>query len=577
MHKGDASHSGTGGWLNHNVSDKEILRVENLSIDIVASDGRIVSPVREISFSVPERRVTAIVGESGSGKTLTALAVMGLLPTGQMRMAPGSKIYFRDRNLVGLPEQAMCSLRGKEIAMIFQDAGACLNPILTVGEQIVEPLMQHLGLSRRDAINRAIDLLNEVGIPSPAMRAKAYPHELSGGQQQRVMIAMAISCEPKLLIADEPTSALDVTVQRQILDLIARLQREHALSVIFITHDLGVVAEIADRVVVMRQGTIKEQGDKDEVLFSPSDPYTQALIASRVRIGEKRRAVSAERIEIMAQTEDIRIAPINDAKDVLLEAKNLRKNYCLRLGFWHKHILQAVKGVSFSIGRGETLGIVGESGSGKTTLAMMLVRLIDATDGSVFLEGQEVLSIPSGSFRPLRRRIQIVFQNPYASLNPRWCIRRALTEPMKLYGLGADENEREEKAARLLEKVGLSRGDLDKYPHQFSGGERQRIAIARCLTVEPEILICDECVSALDVSVQVQVLDLLRDLQDELGMSYIFISHDLAVIRHIANRVMVMHNGEVVETAETESFYAAPEHPYSRQLLSAMPKVAHWM
>ena len=265
MHRGD--------WLNHNVSDKAILRVENLSIDIVASDGRIVSPVREISFSAPEGRVTAIVGESGSGKTLTALAVMGLLPKGQIRVSPGSNIYFKERNLVGLPEQEICNLRGKEIAMVFQDAGACLNPVLPVGKQVVEPLMQHLGLSKREAHNRAIDLLDEVGIPSPAMRAKAYPHELSGGQQQRVMIAMAISCEPKLLIADEPTSALDVTVQRQILDLIARLQREHALSIVFITHDLGVVAEIADRVVVMRQGVIKEQGSKDEVLFSPTDCF----------------------------------------------------------------------------------------------------------------------------------------------------------------------------------------------------------------------------------------------------------------------------------------------------------------
>lgn len=562
--------------MNHNVSDTEILRVENLSIDIVASDGRIVSPVREISFSVPDGRVTAIVGESGSGKTLTALAVMGLLPKGQMRVLPGSKIFFKDRNLVGLPEQEMCSLRGKEIAMVFQDASACLNPVLSIGEQIAEPLMQHFGLSSQEAYNRAIELLHEVGIPSPAMRAKAYPHELSGGQQQRVMIAMAISCKPKLLIADEPTSALDVTVQRQILDLIARLQKELALSVVFITHDLGVVAEIADQVIVMRQGVIKEQGGKDEVLFSPTDPYTQDLIASRARLGEKRKSVSPCHIENGGLTKDIGISPISNAKDILLEAKGLRKDYYIRLGFQRKHVLQAVKGVSFALGRGETLGVVGESGSGKTTLAMMLVRLVDATAGSVFLDGQEVLGISPTNFRPMRRRLQIVFQNPYASLNPKWRIRQTLTEPMMLHGLGADGREREERATRLLERVGLSPDALEKYPHQFSGGERQRIAIARCLTVEPEILICDECVSALDASVQVQVLDLLRDLQDELGMSYLFISHDLTVVRHVADRVMVMHNGEVVETAETESFYAAPEHPYSKQLLSAMPRVERW-
>lgn len=563
--------------MNHNVSVNEILRVENLSIDIVASGGRIVSPVRGVNFSVPEGCVTAIVGESGSGKTLTALAVMGLLSKGQMRVSPGSNIYFKGRNLVGLPEQEMCSLRGKEIAMVFQDAGACLNPVLPIGKQIAEPLMQHMGLSRQEAYSRAVDLLREVGIPSPDIRVKAYPHELSGGQQQRVMIAMAISCKPKLLIADEPTSALDVTVQRQILDLIARLQKELALSVVFITHDLGVVAEIADQVVVMRQGVIKEQGSKDEVLFSPTDPYTQGLIASKIHLGEKRRTVSPGHTGNSVLSKDIGIPPINNARDILLEAKDLRKDYCIRLGFQRKHILQAVKGVSFSLGRGETLGVVGESGSGKTTLAMMLVRLIDATAGSLFLEGQEVLGIPSTSFRVLRRRIQVVFQNPYASLNPRWHIRRTLTEPMKLYGLGADESEREEKAARFLERVGLSRGALDKYPYQFSGGERQRIAIARCLTVEPEILICDECVSALDVSVQVQVLDLLRDLQDELGMSYLFISHDLAVVRHIADRVMVLHNGEVVESADVEQLYAAPEHSYTKQLLSAMPKIANWM
>jgi peptide/nickel transport system ATP-binding protein len=569
MHKGDC--------LNHNVSDKAILRVENLSIDIVASNGRIASPVRGISFSVPEGGITAIVGESGSGKTLTALAVMGLLPTGQMRVAPGSNIYFRDQNLVGLPEQEMCNLRGKGIAMVFQDAGACLNPVLTIGKQIAEPLMQHMGLTRQEAYGRAVDLLREVGIPSPDIRVKAYPHELSGGQQQRVMIAMAIACEPKLLIADEPTSALDVTVQRQILDLIVRLQREHALSVVFITHDLGVVAEIADRVIVMRQGVIKEQGGKDEVLFSPTDPYTQALIASKVRLGESRGTALARRIDDMEKIGGGRVPPKSDAHATLLEAKELRKDYCIRLGFRRKHVLQAVKGVSFALGRGETLGVVGESGSGKTTLAMMLVRLIEATAGSVLLEGEEVLSIPSASFRPLRRRIQIVFQNPYASLNPRWCIRRTLTEPMKLHGIGADGDEREEKAARLLEKVGLSMDALDKYPHQFSGGERQRIAIARCLTVEPEILICDECVSALDVSVQVQVLDLLRDLQDELGMSYLFISHDLGIVRHIADRVMVLHNGEVVESADVEQLYAAPQHPYTKQLLSAIPKTANWM
>jgi peptide/nickel transport system ATP-binding protein len=556
--------------LSQKVSDKSILRVENLSIDFVEKSVPAVSLVAGISFCVPEQGVTAIVGESGSGKTLTALALMGILPRERIRLSPSSRVYFYDKMLSGLPEGELCRIRGKDIAMIFQDAGACLNPVLPIGVQIAEPLIQHLGLTKKEALSRAEYLLNEVGISSPIMRAKAYPHELSGGQQQRVMIAMAISCGPKLLIADEPTSSLDVTVQRQIIDLLVRLQRDHALSIIFISHDLGLVEEIADRVIVMHQGVIKEQGNKNEILFSPSDPYTQSLIASRHRLDGKRQEVPVSRIEesVVPKSRD----PLSQSNDrhVVLEARDLRKDYRIHFGFRRSHILQAVKGVSFSLGRGETLGIVGESGSGKTTLARMLVRLVDATAGSVFLKDEEVLHISSSSFRPMRRRIQIVFQNPYASLNPRWSVRRTLTTPMDLHGIGVNADERVERATSLLVRVGLSKDDLNKYPHQFSGGERQRLAIARCLTVQPEILICDECVSALDVSVQVQVLDLLSDLRNEFGMSYLFISHDLAVIRYIADRVLVMYDGDVVEIAETESLFAAPGHPYTKQLLSAI-------
>lgn len=557
--------------MKSHTFNNDILIIENLGIDVVERNGRTLSPVRDISFAVTKQQVTAIVGESGSGKTLTALAVMGLLPSPQMRMWPGSRINFIGRNMLNLSEQELQRLRGKEIAMVSQDPGASLNPVLRVGNQITQTLREHLGVSRQQARSRAIEILHEVGIASPELRINAYPHELSGGQKQRVMIAMAISCEPQLLIADEPTSALDVTVQRQILDLIARLQQAYGLSVIFITHDLGIAAEIADHVVVMRGGVIKEQGDKEAVLFSSSNEYTQALIAARVRLGRKHKKPSRQ-----GQTGPTESSE-ESRRDVVLVARGLKKDYSIRLGFGRQQLLPAVKSASFTLGKGETVGIVGESGSGKTTLAMMVMRLIGATAGSVAIDGQDVLNISQREFRPFRQRIQIVFQNPYASLNPRWNIRRTLTEPMKLHGLGINRTDREEKAARLLERVGLPQNSLDKYPREFSGGERQRIAIARCLTVEPEILICDECVSALDISIQLQILDLLRDLQAERGVSYLFISHDLAVVRYMADRVLVMHDGEIVESAATESIFTAPSHPYTQQLLAAIPAVAQWL
>lgn len=543
--------------MSSHAEDVPILQVENLRIDIL-DRGITISPVKGISFSVAQKRVTAVVGESGSGKTLTALAIMGLLPSTKMAISKGSRIRYLDKDILALSDNQFSGVRGKEIAMIFQDPNSSLNPVMRIGEQLVQPLRKHLGLSKSQAQIRAVELLQEVGIHSPEVRVHAYPHELSGGQKQRVMIAMAISCKPKLLIADEPTSALDVTVQRQILGLIARLQREYGLSVLFITHDLGVAAEMADQVVVMRKGEIKEEGDKDSVLFAPSNDYTRDLVESRTRLVRGRVAQSGD-------------TGRPSGERGVLSAKGLSKDYITRLGWNQRYVLPAVKDVSLTLHQGETIGIVGESGSGKTTLAMMVVRLVKATSGSVFLGDQEILHIVASDFRPLRRRIQVVFQNPYASLNPRWSIRRTLTTPMKLHGLGTSQSDRENRATGLLERVGLSRRALDKYPHQFSGGERQRIAIARCLTVEPEILICDECVSALDITNQLQVLDLLCDLQAERGMSYLFISHDLAVVRYIADRVLVMQNGEIVENSGKNTLFSTPSHPYTRQLLAAIP------
>jgi len=543
---------------------KNIIQVENLNVEVHRSAHSVIRLLKGVEFSVPEGKVTAIVGESGSGKTLTGLSIMGLLPSEVSLGSENGRIIFHGENILHLAEKELRLLRGKAISMIFQDAGASLNPVITVGEQIAQPLMEHFGLSKRQAWNRAVELLDEVGIPFPALRAKAFPHQLSGGQQQRVMIAAAVACKPKLLIADEPTSSLDVTVQRQILDLLLNMREQLGMTLLFISHDLAVVSEIADFVVVMCKGKVREEGARDDVLFSPRDSYSRALIDSRFHM------VHSQATELKNSRSREVFFP---AVPVVLEVFNLSKDYQIRTAFRKKKTLNVVKGVSFKLYKGETLGIVGESGSGKTTLAKMLVRLINASGGTFLLSGDEVSKIPLSAFRPLRQRIQIVFQNPYASLNPRWTIGRTLDEPMQLHSLDGNKIERTKRAAWLLERVGLSGTDLGKYPHQFSGGERQRIAIARCLTVNPDIIICDECVSALDATVQVQVLDLLRELQQELGLSYLFISHDLAVIRFIADRVLVFQQGEIVEEGLVCDVFTAPAHPYTRLLLSSTPHI----
>ena len=550
-----------------------MLHLENVSVEISGEEGHAITLVRRVGFSVSQGGITAIVGESGSGKTLTAMAIMGLLPSREMRVTAGSRIVFEGENISELSPKSMACLRGKELSMVFQDPGASLNPVLTIGRQLAEPLVRHLGFTRRQALGRAVELLKEVGIPSPEQRVKSYPHELSGGQQQRVMIAMAIACQPKLLIADEPTSALDVTVQRQIIELIMEIRRTHGLSVIFISHDLGVVAEIADRVVVMRKGEVVEEGMTKNVLFAPSHPYTQSLVQARGRLARRPHVDKSDGGALVGKLNQPGLAPELLDTDVRLEVRKLRKDYSLREGLGSRKTLHAVKDVSLDLYRGETLGIVGESGSGKTTLAMMLVRLIDVSGGNITLDGQRIDGLSGHDFRPMRRKIQVVFQNPYASLNPRWTIRQTLINPMKLHGLGVNEREWEQRAMHFLDKVGLAPAALEKFPQQFSGGERQRIAIARCMCVEPDILICDECVSALDVSTQLQILDLLRDLKNEYGVSYLFIAHDLATVRYIADRVLVFQDGQIVEASSVESLFRSPQHPYTQQLLASIP---HW-
>ncbi|HPM68795.1 MAG TPA: dipeptide ABC transporter ATP-binding protein, partial [Piscinibacter sp.] len=481
-----------------------------------------------VSFDVPENTTVALVGESGSGKSVTAMSILNLLPENARRQGT---IRFQGRDLLGASLSELQSLRGKEIACVFQDPMTSLNPVFSVGQQLCEPLIRHLGLSARQAMDKAEGLLAEVGLPEPKRRLKAYPHELSGGQQQRVMIAMALACEPKLLIADEPTTALDVTIQRQIIELLARLKDKHRMSMLFISHDLELVGEIADRVVVMRQGTVREQGAVADIFAAPQDAYTKALLACRPTLDQRSARLMVIDDHIKGGVAAVQGKTKDPQAPVVLEATGLTKSFWLRSGVFGRREFKAVKGASFSLRRGHTLGIVGESGSGKTTLGLTLLRLHEPAGGPVggkaMFEGRDLLSLTRQELLPMRRRIQVVFQNPYASLNPRFTVAQTLAEPMAIHGVGGTEAQRVARASALLRKVGLDDSALNKYPHEFSGGQRQRIAIARCLTLDPEVLVLDEAVSALDVSVQAQVLNLLKDLQDELGLSYIFISHDL--------------------------------------------------
>src|SRR5476649_414231 len=502
------------------MSDDILLDVRQLRVGFRIDKHTSVEAVKGVSFSVPRNATVALVGESGSGKSVSSLAVMGLLPPESSIIAPSSSILFGGRELLGLPARERRELCGKDVAMICQEPMSSLNPVFTVGYQIAEVLRQHMGMNARQARARTLALLDEVGIPDPARKIDAYPSQLSGGQQQRVMIAMAIACEPKLLIADEPTTALDVTIQKQIMELLASLQKKHRMSVLFITHDLGLVGEIADA------------GPVDQIFTQPRDAYTRALLHCRPPLDAR-----PWRLPVIADYLDGRQAPVADTRqrvrgyaaddDNVLVVQNLSKSFYLREGLFGKREFQAVKDVSFTLPRGKTLGVVGESGSGKTTVGLTLLRLHQASGGSALFEGKDLFAMPAREYLPYKRRIQIIFQNPYASLNPRFTVGQILLEPMRIHKIGASDAERTAAAYSLLEKVGLPAHAFHRYPHEFSGGQRQRIAIARCLTMRPEILVCDESVSALDVSVQAQVLNLLQDLQDEFGLSYIFISHDL--------------------------------------------------
>lgn len=561
-----------------------LLHIENLRVSFKGEDKQYIETVKGISFDIPTNTTVALVGESGSGKSVTSLATMGLLPVGQSKIDEKSKIIFEGKDLLGLSRKEMRKICGKDIAMIFQEPMSSLNPVFTVGNQIAEVLCLHMDMSRKQARQRVLELLKEVGIPSPETKIDAYPNQLSGGQQQRVMIAMAIACEPKLLIADEPTTALDVTIQKQIIDLLESLRQRRQMSMLFITHDLALVGEIADQVIVMRHGEIREQGAAEQVLEQPKDVYTRALLYCRPQMSQRpyRLPVTSDFMRqenniLVEQSFDVSEIPerkrgLNGDEQIILEVKDLKKSFYSRKGLFGKEEFQAVKGVSFKLAKGKTLGLVGESGSGKTTVGLLLMRLHQASGGQALIEGKDILSLTEKEFAKYQRKIQIIFQNPYASLNPRFTIGQILLEPMQIHGIGKDDAERKQIALGLLERVNLPEQAYYRYPHEFSGGQRQRIAIARCLTLKPEILICDESVSALDVSVQAQVLNLLQDLQDEFGLSYIFISHDLSVVKYISDQVMVMNHGEVVEIANSDELYAHPQHDYTKRLLQAIPQ-----
>ncbi|HEX4361437.1 MAG TPA: ABC transporter ATP-binding protein [Pseudonocardia sp.] len=544
------------------MGGEPVLRVRDLRVSYSTSVGT-VEAVRGAELSIAAGEVVAVVGESGSGKSTLAHAIIGLLP--ENGRVDGGSVQLAGRELTGLGEKPLRAIRGRRVGLVPQDPSISLNPVRKIGDQVAEVLRTHRLADRRRARLDAIELLAKVGLPDPEVQARRYPHTLSGGMRQRVLIAIAIAAGPELIIADEPTSALDVTVQRQILDELATLCRESGTAVLLITHDLGVAADRADRLVVMHGGHIVEQGPVRQVLTEPAEHYTRTLIASAPGL----RAPVPSRTEPVLATAASGDGPAAGDGPYLAEVRNLVKEFRLPRVDGRRGVLRAVDDVSFGIGRGETLGLVGESGSGKSTIARLLLRLADPTAGTVLFGGADITTARGEPWRAIRRRAQLVYQNPYASLDPRFNIEEVITEPLRAFGVG-DAATRRARAAGLLDRVALPAATLARKPVELSGGQRQRVAIARALALSPELVVCDEPVSALDVSVQAQVLELLAELQREAELSYLFISHDLAVVRQIAHRVGVLRLGELVELRPTEELFDRPRHEYTVNLLSAI-------
>ena len=573
----------------------DLLQINDLEVNFKTEEG-FVKAIHGISFSVGKGETVAVVGESGSGKSVTALSALKLIPQPPASYPNGS-IHFTRKDgtvidLLNASAKEMQHIRGNEIAMIFQEPMSSLNPVFTCGLQVKEAIQLHQKVNKEESASRTLQLFEKVKLPNPAAMLSRYPHQLSGGQKQRVMIAMAMSCNPSLLIADEPTTALDVTVQNTILQLIKELQQETGMGVLFITHDLGVVHDIADKIVVMYKGQIVEQGSVRDIFDHPQHPYTKALLACRPALHPKgkRLPVVSDFLEVESEKWKVEskadsLEPIVDSENPdtpipnskfptpLLKVQNLNVWFPEQKKLFGKSssFIKAVNNVSFDVYNGETLGLVGESGCGKTTLGRALLRLVDATSGTILLNGENILGKSSAAFKQQRKDLQIVFQDPYSSLNPRITIGDAIAEPMLVHGLASNQKNAKQKVMELLEKVNLSADHFNRYPHEFSGGQRQRIVIARALALHPSFIVWDESVSALDVSVQAQVLNLLNDLKQEFNFTSIFISHDLSVVRYICDRIIVMNKGQIEEMGTSEEVYFNPKSDYTRQLLSAIP------
>ena len=561
------------------MQQSPILIIKNLHVAFKTESG-LNEVLCGISYNLYSDEILGIVGESGSGKSVASLAIMGLLPL-KSGVTTLGEVMFNAENLIDCSQKQLESIRGKKIAMIFQEPMSALNPSICCGKQVQEILLQHTNITTKEANKEVVRLFNAVKLPEPKKTYKKYPHEISGGQLQRVMIAMAIACKPEILIADEPTTALDVTVQKEIIALLKTLQKEFKMSVIFISHDLALVSEIADRVLVMYKGAIVEKGDTKSVFKNPQKEYTKALIGARPRLKSRLKklpTISDFLSGIIPKALITKTARKEKHKNIyssapLLEVINLEKTYYSKASFFGiKTALKAVDNVSFKVYSGETLGLVGESGCGKSTLGKAILQLDKATAGTLKYKGDDVTNLSKKALRTLRKEIQIIFQDPYASLNPRLTVGMAIMEPMKVHGLFSSDNERKARTIEILEKVGLEAAHFDRYPHEFSGGQRQRVGIARTIAVQPKLIICDESVSALDISVQAQVLNLLNTLKEDYGFTYIFISHDLSVVKFMSDQLMVMNKGKIEEIGEADSIYESPQKEYTKTLIEAIPK-----